>query len=175
MTSRARLVRVQSPLGPSAANDLVRKADLPATILKTATESVTSSLVLQNDDELLLAMLASTKYALDGVLFFDGAVGGGFKTAFTVPSGATIKWNNATADVDAAPPGSYDSVAVTSSGTSEGYACIGAGTTQAAQLKGTIVVAGTAGNLQLQWAQVVSSGTATRVFLDSWMILTKIG
>lgn len=142
--------------------------------LKTSTESVTSSTTLQNDDQLVLPVSASAKYAFEGILYYDGAVGGGLKTAFTVPASATLRWAGSGSDITAAPVASYSTVVATASAGVISYSCIGAGTTQAVHIKGTTVISTTSGNLQLQWAQSASSATATRIFLDSWLRLTRI-
>lgn len=141
---------------------------------KSTTESVTSSTTLQNDDELVIAMAASSKYAFEGVLFYDGSTAGDFKAAFTVPSGATISWSAAAPISGTAPPASYNSLAATASAGALNFACIASGTTQAMHFRGAVAVSTTSGNLQLQWAQVGSSATATRVFLRSHLKATKI-
>lgn len=142
-------------------------------VLKTSTESVTSSTALQNDDQLFLAVAANAKYTIEALIIYDGAAAGDFKAAFTIPSGATINW------VAGGPQSgvgvtSYNANVATASAAALALACNGAGNSMGAQPKGYLSVASTAGNLQFQWAQQASSATATRVFLGSWLKLTRV-
>lgn len=168
MGSIASLTRPQSPLAPSAANDLVRKADMPLDIRKTATESVTSSITLQNDDHLFLALAINTKYCFEALLFYDGSIASDIAIAFTAPAGSTINYC-AGAPATGVSPTSYNAFAAATSGTSLGIACNGTGSLMAMQPRGYVATAGTAGNLQLQFAQVGSGGTASKIFLNSWL------
>lgn len=173
MASISALSRLQSPLLPSAANDLMRKADAPAYIRKTANESVTSSVTLQNDDHLLLALAANTKYAFEGFFIYDGATASDIQVAFTVPSGATINYS-AFGPVSGVSATSYSSYGISASGGSLAIACNGANNLMGMQPKGYVATAGTAGNLQFQWAQQISGATASRIFANSWMQATVI-
>lgn len=173
MTSRTSLNRVQSPLIPSAANDLVRKADIEAYVRKTATESVTSSTTLQNDDHLLLALLANTKYAFEGFFIYDGTIASDIQIAFTVPASSTVNYS-AFAPATGVSPTSYSAYGISTSGGALGLACNGASNLMGMQPKGYVATSGTAGNLQLQWAQFSSGATASRIFANSWLKATVI-
>lgn len=142
--------------------------------LKTSTESVASSTTLQNDDQLFLPMAANAKYAYEGFIIYDGLAAAGLKVACTVPSGATI--NFAAFGPQSGGPGinSYNANVVTTSGGALGLECNGVGTLIGAQPKGYVATAGTSGNLQFQFAQVVSNATAVRVLLGSWLRMTRI-
>lgn len=140
--------------------------------IKTSTESVTSSTTLQNDDQLVVPMLANYKYAFEAYLIYDGSTAGDLKAAFTVPSGATLNWTNF-APNSGGTLVDYNAVVQTSSGATRNIACNGA-TVMSCQPKGYVGMGSTAGNLQLQWAQVASNATATRIFLGSWIRLTRI-
>lgn len=142
-------------------------------VLKTSTESVTSSTTLQNDDQLALPVSANSKYTIEGLIIYDGASAGDFKVAFTTPSGATINWT-AGGPQSGIGVTSYNANVATSSGAALALACNGAGNSMGANPKGYLSVSSTSGNLQLQWAQQASSATATRVFLGSWLRLTRI-
>jgi hypothetical protein len=63
-----------------------------------------------------------------------------------------------------------------STGAGEGVGAVGtgAGNRVVARATGILQVAGTAGTLQLQWAQLASSATATTVLANSWMALRRI-
>ncbi len=136
---------------------------------KTGTEAVTSSTTLQNDDNLVCAVVASGVYVAQWRLRTDGATTGDLKYAFTGPSGATMTWESrglAAADVANVAMVSTDVAAI---GTTVTHGTLGAGTTLTVLGTGLLVVSVTAGNLQLQWAQGTSSGTATNVFAGSWL------
>ena len=140
---------------------------------KTATESVTSSTTLQDDDDLHVTVDASTVYDVSLVMFYDAATAGDIKVGFTYPASATGTFIATGID----PAGSSSAGDVTASAdiaTAFNFGGIGTGTTVAAHIKGLLTVAGTAGTLQVQWAQVSSSGTATRVFADSYLTLRRI-
>lgn len=143
-----------------------------ATVLKTITESVASSTTLQNDDELVLAVAANSKYALEGYFLYDGSTAADLKVAFTVPTGATINWSPF-APTSGVGTTDYNVTVITTSGGTRGVACNGA-TVMSMQPKGYISVGATAGNLQLQFAQVASNATATRILAGSWMMLTRL-
>ncbi len=142
---------------------------------KTSTEAVTSSTVLQNDDNLVCAVVASGVYVAEWRLRVDGAAAGDFKYAFTGPSGAAMTWESrglGAADVANVAMVSTDIAAI---GTTVTHGTLGAGTTLTVLGTGLLIVSSTAGNLQLQWAQGTSSGTATNVFAGSWLKLDRVG
>lgn len=141
-------------------------------VRKTATESVTSSTTLQNDDELLFAIAANENWAVLAVLMTDGATGGDIKAGFAVPAGATgwtgvmgvgtaqTAFENAQTNNQADP----------AFGTGFPAGTLGANNQTVVLLLGFVDNDSTAGNVQVQWAQVASDGTATRVFADSYLL-----
>lgn len=142
---------------------------------KTSTEAVTSSTTLQNDDNLVCAVVASGVYVVNWALRMDGATAGDFKYAFTGPASATMTWESrglAAADASNVAMITTDVAAI---GTTVTHGCLGAGTTTRVHGSGLLVVSSTAGNLQLQWAQGTSSVTATNVFAGSWLKLERVG
>jgi hypothetical protein len=142
--------------------------------VKTATESVTSSTTLQNDDHLVLPLAVNSTYWVQGLLLMDGAQSADLKMDFTGPAGASITAHVSglhltavlTADDSVQPIESFGDVAH--------IGCLGAGTHSSAVFFAIVIVAGTAGNMQLRWAQEVSSATATRVFTGSGMWARRI-
>jgi Hemagglutinin repeat len=144
----------------------------PLAVIKGADETVTSSTTLQNDDALFLPVIANATYLFKCYLNFEGGTGGSsdIKWQWGVPASATLR---------------YDGVYQRSDGTNiVGSTFIGtqtvAGRTQGAAtlcgaiMDGTLVMAGTAGNIQLQWAQNTSSGTGTIVHAQSYLALWRI-
>jgi hypothetical protein len=149
------------------------QAAFPLTSVKSTTENVTSSTVLQNDDQLLLPVVANTTYLLDGYLFYVAAEAGDLKIAFTAPALADLYWSvigMTTSGVDVtdasvtAENGSLGTVTRVLGGDG--------GTWCSARLQGRLIVAATAGSLQLQFAQGTSSATATSLRAGSWIQLT---
>lgn len=143
--------------------------------LKTSNESVTSSTTLQNDDQLVLPVAANAKYTFEMFLVYDGAGAGlgDLKRDFTGPAGIVMNYANYGPNNSGAGLTQYDVVMDTLSGVSRVLGTNGA-TAMTAQPKGYVATSGTAGNLQFRWAQNVSSATATRVLVGSFMKLTRI-
>lgn len=128
-------------------------------IVKIADESVTSSTVLQDDDELFLPLAASTNYAFEVFIYYVGGSSPDFKMAFTVPAGATIVW----VEIDGlnSGPESLTNTPITGSGTAATIPDIT--TPSWIRASGSVINGSTAGNLTLQWAQGTSSATAATV------------
>jgi hypothetical protein len=141
---------------------------------RTSTQSVTSSTAYVNDTQLVVAVAANAVYDVRLVLLYDGAVstGGaaGIRNQFTMPASATFV--DVTAGLSATATTASDDV-VFANGSAWGS--VGAGVTTGLIREGLLTTAGTAGNFQFQWAQNVSSGTATRVFAGSKLILSRAG
>jgi hypothetical protein len=135
-----------------------------------ADESVVSSTVLQNDDDLVVSVVASATYLVQWHLRTDGATGAAdLKYAFTGPAGATMVWSSLGLDVGAATnvaPISQDVLTLT---TTINHGTIGVGTVAHVRGSGILVVSTTAGSLQTQWAQATANATATRVLANSWL------
>lgn len=141
---------------------------------KTADESVTSSITLQDDDHLTFAIAANEVWQAEFILAVDGAAAGDLRVSLGVPAGATYR------RFDLGPaPGVADaetsSVAIGSRTT--GVASFG---TASATDTGTVrvvflVVNGaTAGTIVLQWAQLTSSATATTLRQHSHMMARRV-
>lgn len=144
---------------------------VPLAVIKPSLQSVTSSTALVNDTALLLAMAANASYQLNMFLSFDGGTTGSsdLKISFTLPSGATCAlqingYNTASVDVAGS---------TVNAGFTQALATNGANP-RAASLFGTMNTSSTSGNLQLQWAQSTSSGTATRMFANSNIVMQRI-
>lgn len=133
-------------------------------VRKTITEIVNNSSVLQNDDELLLALAANEVWIVNFYLLIDSAGTPDFKFAFTMPAGG---------EAFALHTSRGNAVASFATG---GF---GVGSTDGSDQMSTVVAVlarngANAGNLQLQWAQNVANPTDTSVFLNSCLIATQI-
>lgn len=135
---------------------------------KTANESVTSSTSPQADDHLTMTLNANTVYWLDGLLLTDGAATGDFRLQFIVPSG-TIRWlanglqSGTAATLDIVDRNWKVGATTTIMGT------VASGTTTVVHVAGIIRVGASGGTFRLEWAQGTSSGTATRLFTNSFL------
>lgn len=159
------LVKVEA--GQTIANNITYKLDkrimnpTPSSgslVRKAADESVTSSNTLQNDDELALAVAANTTYVFEAFLAYTAGTTGDFKAAVTFPAGATCF-----ASVQRTDGSTWSEAAGAQVSSGSAISGGGLGTTiPTLQLwRGVLMVGGTAGNLQVQFAQNVSNGTAT--------------
>lgn len=134
-------------------------------VVKSADETVSSSITLQDDDELLLPLLANTDYLFESFLYVLGGRDGDFKLAFTVPAAASLLWqafhiNVTTVAALALQTASAASVAI-DFGTND--------LVQTFHIKGSVRNGANAGNLTLQWAQAVSNATGITVKAGSWL------
>ena len=145
-------------------------------VQKPADESVTSSTVLQNDDDLAVSLVTSGDYVVEGLLLVTGAQAGDIKVTFTVPASATGNMTFTGQIVAATTNDSLSRNLAITDFTTPDFATFGSVSTSAANsvvINGAIYTAGSSGTLQLQWAQNGSNGTATVVGKGSWLRVTK--
>ncbi len=129
---------------------------------KATTETLASSTVLQDDNELFFAVAANETWHFTFNLNADPGSGSkDFKFAITAPSGATCVYG-------------YDSQGgATNSATGTSTCGTALQTTVSITgarlwiISGTVANGSTAGNVTLQWAQALSSVTASSVFVGS--------
>lgn len=143
-------------------------------VAKTSDQSVTSSTVLVNDTALTVPVAASATYLVEWSLVTDGNASGDLKYAFTGPAGATMTWESEgllTTDTTNVARAATDVAAI---GTTVSHGTIASGTNSRVDGRGVLTVAGTAGNLQMQWAQATSNGTASKVKAGSYLKVTRI-
>lgn len=150
-------------------------------IAKTADETVTSSATLQNDDHLVLPVVANAVYtfALDLYMIDAADFVGDFKMSFTCPAGATFDMHGSGAHITDLSAGTSANgewiakLATTSAGANLTFGC---GNTSATGVRvyGRLVMSSTAGNFQLQWAQNASDASGTTLKLGSYMTMTRV-
>jgi hypothetical protein len=149
-------------------------------VAKTADETVTSSTTLQNDDHLILSVVANAVYTFTLDLYMQESTdfAGDFKMSFTCPTGATFDMHGAGAHATSLTAGTSSDgewigkLATASAAATLGFG-VGTGLT-AARVYGRLVMSSTAGNFQLQWAQNVSDGTGTTLKAGSIMTMTRV-
>jgi hypothetical protein len=141
---------------------------------KASDESVVNN-TLQNDDDLFFAVAANERWFVDVSLMIDSNATADFNTSFTVPAGATMTWG--ALDTGSSTQWVYTTVtvptALADAGGTKGFQSPAAGTIWGVILRGIVQVGGTAGNVQLQWAQLVTSGT-TIVKAGSLLIAHRV-
>jgi len=139
----------------------VSGSNTPITVRKSADETVNNSSTLQDDNHLVLAVDANTDYKFEVVLHATSDNTPGLKVGWTVPASATMWWAMGTT--------------TTKLSESETHSQLGGGAIDVVLVfKGVIAVAGTAGNLQLQWAQDTQDVSDTIVYENSTLTLERL-
>lgn len=140
---------------------------------KTTTESVTSSTTMQDDDHLLVPIGANEIWIAEWRLQTDGAAAGDIKIQIDGPAASDGIWYGVGPDAGVSIEEGTGKWAARSLGSSAPYGVSGNRTNiwLACLCRNSV----NAGDLKLRWCQNVSDGTATRVFLDSFMIAKRIG
>lgn len=150
---------------------------------KTADEMVESSVTLQNDDHLVLALGTNQTWRLTMHLFMtteNNNEAPDFLGGWTLPSGATISFSQNCMSNSATGVGSHAPFFASnyqSGGGSSGMLCgiLSTVDTSASPLfvEGIVKTGGTSGNLQLQWAQNSSNADGTIVKAESNMFMRR--
>lgn len=137
-------------------------------VRRSAAQVVNNSTVLVNDNTLLSALPTAGTFGFRSIIFYDASTTADIKFAFTIPAGATMEWGiNGMATTGAAGVGDGTWLTATASGTAIPVGGSGVGTGMKAVMDGEITMGGTAGNLQLQWAQNTIDATNTSVHAGS--------
>lgn len=140
--------------------------------VKTADESVASSIALQNDDHLFFTVGLGETWVWECELMVNGVTAADIAVAFTTPTG-TLNWN--AHGLDDAAAGSIASLKSDGSGTSGGAVTFGVNNTRQSLISIRGYLAATAaGTVQLQWAQVVADATATQVRIGSHLLARRV-
>jgi hypothetical protein len=141
-------------------------------VRKAADESVTSSAVLQDDNDLILPVLANEVWLATWYLVWTAAAAGDLNTRFTFPSGTIAGSSVWVKDNDVMTAGVYS--ATSSPSLEVSYA--GAGATVIGPVPVSVLYTGggTGGNVTLQWAQKTSDATATVMKANSSLWAVKL-
>lgn len=149
---------------------------VPVAAVKPGDTSRTSTTALAADPDLVVAVAASQSYRVWCYLNYEGAaVGtGDLKWSFTVPAGATMRYQSISVNTAGTLSPlligpTWNGASVNSAGTNS------PGNPMSVTMHATLVVAGTAGNVTLTWAQNTSSATSTTLHVQSALILDHIG
>lgn len=161
---------------PSAA-DFNRYFMQQIVVRKLANESVTSSVTVQDDNELFADVEANTDYFVTMFVIYDGdvaATASDLKSGFSAPAGSTFDyvsdsvWSGAGSSVDTVSRTAQTLITAPGSGT------MGAGTSLGAPFKGILRVSTLAGVFRYRWAQNTSAAVATRVLANSMLMLRRL-
>lgn len=127
-----------------------------------------------NDPDLQLAVETNKSYWLELIAPFTSIAAAGFKFSFAAPAGSVftgyaLLWIAGTLSMFAYEP--VSGLVITSNVTT---ASNGGGVDDLITVRGSLVTAGTAGNLTYQWAQQTSNGGNTTVRAGSSMYLRRV-
>jgi len=145
---------------------------VPVVAYKTSTTTRTSTTTLANDADLVIPVAASSYYKITGMLSYQAAATGVYlKWTFTLPAGADtgiygVTYYNTS--------NTYVTEIKNWADTPQGGTPL-ANTGYPAIIEGMVKTGGTAGNLTLQWAQGVSSGSGTSLNAKSHLMAQKVG
>lgn len=161
------------PAGRRITDELLESM-LPLEVIKTVTETVTSSTTYQDDNELLLPGEVNATYRFRLFLLHSAGTTGKIKVRFGAPSGAAVNWGVHAVHVNITSSTTVADMSVPSRLLSDDQQMGGgdlAGTT--AFIEGVLTMGSTAGNLVLQWAQITSNAAATQVRAGSYLTMKR--
>ena len=146
---------------------------LPKVIRKPSDTSRASSATPTADPHLVMAVAASTSYAVDMCLLYDSTHAGAFRVEFTGPSGASALFGLTGLSITGS--GAYgDTNRGLSSSVDWDGGSTGGGQISALWVKGTVTISTTAGNFSVLWSQATSYATAAILKAGSWLSLIKV-
>ena len=133
--------------------------DLEVFVYKASSESVTDSDVLQDDDDLVVALKANTVYHFEGRLHMESSSAvPDFKYTFSVPAGSTVAATGFGAEKAGAFFATDQHLDL-----EENTIALSAGVHSYLNFWGMVETDSTAGDIKFQWAQNTSNGSATWV------------
>lgn len=143
----------------------------------TDAAAVNNSVVLVSDSVLVTALPTAGRFQFDLTLFYDTAAAADIKIAFTWPAGATARWSGhgpATTVAASVGDGQWGSVIASAGAISYGGSGVGTANTHMVIIRGSILMGGTAGNLQTQYAQATADPSNTIVRADSRLMVWRV-
>jgi hypothetical protein len=140
---------------------------LPIKAVKPADQTVNNSNVLVNDNALVLPVNANAIYDFQLRLVYSSGATPAFKFHFTLPSGGTMSYTT-----NVLSGGAFKLFANNDASTPTAD---GTGADSPILLVGEIFIAGTSGNVTLQWAQFNANASNTIVRSNSVFKARQIG
>lgn len=137
---------------------------------KTSDETVNNSTTLQDDNDLVVAILANETWVVEMTLLVTTDAGADFKLQVNGPSGASGYVTAITPRYEAGAPAN-----LVSGGAALGSPISIASTATSYTIKVTAVVrnGANAGNITLQWAQDTAVVADTKVLTDSYLVAMR--
>ena len=143
---------------------------IPLAAYKAGDTSRTTNTTLTPDPDLVVPVSASAVYTFHAFFDYEGANAAGFlKWQWTVPAAATLRY----AATFVGTGGGININLYQGTDVVAGYT-LGAGNTMAMVHQGTLITAGSAGNITLTWAQNASNGTSTILHAQSSLVMQRI-
>ena len=141
---------------------------IPHIIRKTTNETVNNSNTLQNDDELAWTVGASDVWLIHAYLMFTGTTAADIQFGWTGPASGVFSWGFP----HSAGDGSWSDAGTVALETiaTAGATPLNNTSLHGAMLLGIYSGGGTAGTLQLQWAQVAAEATDLIMFANSCLV-----
>lgn len=141
----------------------------------TDAAAINASTILVSDAVLLSALPTAGTFMWEAVFFYDSSQAADFKVAYTWPAGATATWGmTGLAAAATATTGDGQFAVQTVSGTATPVGGAAVGTRTICTTWGHIVMGGTAGNLQTQYAQNTSDATNTTVRIGTRLTVWRV-
>jgi hypothetical protein len=136
---------------------------------------INGSTTLVSDAVLLSALPTAGTFMWEAMFFYDSSQTADFKVAYTWPAGAVASWGmKGLATTATATTGDGQFAVQTASGTATPVGGAAVGTRTICTTYGHIVMGGTAGNLQTQYAQNTSDATNTTVRIGSRLLVWRV-
>jgi len=127
--------------------------------VKTVDQIVSNSVVVVDDDELFVPLLANKRYGFLVFIYCEVTSASDIREAFSAPAGAVGTWGETLLSNQLMIALSTENTQGTSTGPRSQY------------LSGQVLNGGTPGNLNLQWAQNVAEVFDTTVRAGSFMVV----
>jgi hypothetical protein len=137
-----------------------------------------STTTLTDDPDLTMPLDANAVYVVEFHLHYAATDTARFRTAWTVPASAAGTRSSVGPDqgviLSSTSAGGAGRWGVHNFGTTATYGTRDSATNQCAAVEEATVITTTAGTCALQWSQVTSSATATRLAQGSWMRAVRL-
>lgn len=140
-------------------------------ILGTNFDNTQSNTVLENVTAVAFPLAPATRYAFEALIVYRSGTTPDYKAAFTVPASSTIHYKGLYTAVAGSEPTAATIVLNASAGvlSAEGDAA-----DRSILVSGHVLTDATAGNLQLQSAQVTGDASATTTKAGTWLRVTRV-
>jgi hypothetical protein len=161
----------------AGASDLEYATLGTTSVVKNADETISSNATLQNDDELAVAVSASTDYIYTAHILMESSSNADFKYAFTLPGSPTLVGHRTHLYVvggAASTSGNKIQSDDSANQTTDSLTLpVGNTTRHGIMVFGAFRNGSNSGNLQLQWAQGTSHSDDTIVGASSWLSVVQ--